>query len=69
MITLVGGPYDGRKIEDSGAVQIRMCITEDGTFTKGVKCGTALYEPTVSRIHAFWSHNTWDGTLEEVIPT
>lgn len=65
---LIGGPYNGREIEDSGAVRLRMAITEDGTELQGVKCGTAVYEPSEDHSHAFWSHNTWDGTLEEVIP-
>jgi hypothetical protein len=67
MITLIGGPYNRRQIEDSGAVQIRMAITEDGTERKGVKCGTAIYEPSEDRAAAFWLQNIWDGTLEEVI--
>lgn len=65
---LIGGPYEGREIEDSGAVTIQMVITEDGSFAKGVRCGTALYEPSEDRVSAFWSHNTWDGTLEGIIP-
>lgn len=67
-MNLIGGPYDGREIEDSGAVRLRMAITEDGTERKGVKCGTAIYEPSEDRSTAFWLQNTWDGTLEEVIP-
>jgi hypothetical protein len=65
---LINGPYNGREIEDSGTVRLRMCITEDGTSRKGVRCGTALYEHSEDRSMAFWSHNEWDGTLEGVIP-
>lgn len=66
-ITLAGGPYSGKSIEDSGAAVIQMAITEDGTERKGVKCGISIYEPFEDRTTAFWSHNTWDGTLEGVI--
>lgn len=65
---LINGPYNGRQIDDSGAVVLRMCITEDGTSRRGVMCGTAIYEPGTDRAAAFWSHNEWDGRLEAVIP-
>lgn len=66
MITLISGPYNGRQIEDSGTVVIRMCIY-DPAPVKGAKVGEARYEPSEDRSVAFWEGNTWLGTLEEII--
>lgn len=66
MITLINGPYNGRQIEDSGAVSIRMAIY-DGGETQGAKIGHATYEPNEERTAAFWLGNTWEGTLDEQI--
>lgn len=66
-IALINGPYDGREIEDSGAVRIRMGVSTDGDNI-GAAIGEAVYEPNPERTLAFWSNNLWKGTLEEVIP-
>lgn len=65
-IKLINGPYNGREIEDSGAVTIRMCVSTDGE-TPGAPVGDAIYEPNGDRSLAFWSGNDWLGILEDVI--
>lgn len=65
-MTLIGGPYNGRVLEDSGTVTIRMLLL-DGGRVKGARCGEAVYEPDDERKHAFWLENRWDGTLEQII--
>ncbi len=67
MITLINGPYNGRKIEDRGTAVIVMCLY-DGGDAAGATVGEALYEPNQSRTLAFWNGNTWLGTLEERVP-
>lgn len=65
-ITLVGGPYNGREIEDSGAVEIRMGLSKDGRNI-GAEIGEAIYEPNPERTHAFWRDNNWIGRLAGVV--
>jgi hypothetical protein len=65
-IQLINGPWDKREIEDLGQVVIRMVIAEqyekDGkTPVKGVRIGSAIYEPSEDRTLAFWLENSWDG--------
>lgn len=70
MITLLGGPWNGRRIKDSGAVRIRMAIAREWSGNRpvvGTEVGTAVYEPSADRGRAHWSHNDWDGTLEAII--
>lgn len=67
MITLVNGPYNGRKIDDAGTVTIRMCIYDPAPVV-GAKTGHATYEPSKDRARAFWLDNTWSGTLDEEVP-
>lgn len=62
-ITLHSGPYHGKMIRDSGTVQIKMIISDNGQV-KGANVGYALYEPDKNRKNAFWLGNFWDGTLE-----
>lgn len=73
MITLHGGPWNRRKIDDLGTVTIRMFIatryTTTVTGTKkvahGAQVGSAVYEfcPwTEERTEAFWLENEWTGT-------
>lgn len=61
---LTNGPWDGRVIEDSGSVTIRMCIYHLGSAKIGEQMGEAIYEPSEDRRRAFWSHNVWLGTFE-----
>ena len=67
-ITLHGGPWNGRKIEDLGSDTITMAIAErhepDGrTPAIGFRVGSAVYEPNKSRTAAFWLENAWEGTF------
>lgn len=52
---LIGGPYNGREIEDSGAVIVRMALADAD------KLGMATYEPNQDRTLAFWVGNEWHG--------
>lgn len=61
-ITLQGGPFHGREIEDCGIVRIRMAISRPPHST-GCECGFAIYEPSEDRENAFWEGNVWDGVL------
>lgn len=66
-MTLSNGPYNGRDIEDSGTVIVRMAIYDGGKVV-GATIGEAIYEPDENRERAFWSHNNWLGRLEGIIP-
>lgn len=66
-ILLINGPYNGREIDDCGAVVIKMTLSTDGE-NRGAQIGEARYEPNDKRTMAFWEGNTWLGTLEGVIP-
>lgn len=66
-IQLVNGPYDGRMLDDSGAVVIRLALSSDGTV-EGAMLGEACYEPNAERTLAFWEGNHWLGTLVAVMP-
>ncbi len=62
-IKLINGPYNGREIEDSGAVKFLM-----GLGNKvGDRCGMSIYEPNPERTLAFWLQNDWDGTIDDII--
>ena len=67
MITLHGGPYNGRCIEDLGMVQIKMGIAERWPQQPGDESGFAVYEPNKDRTRAFWLVNVWDGKHVENI--
>lgn len=66
-ILLVGGPWNNRRIEDSGACVIRMVIYDGGEVV-GATVGEAIYEPGEDRECAFWLDNNWLGRLEGIIP-
>ena len=61
-ITLQGGPFNGRLIEDLGKVEIRIWISRP-PHEEGCECGYARYEPSEDRGDAFWEGNVWDGVL------
>lgn len=66
MIVLRGGPWDGMRLDDSGAEVIQMCVATKYDETglraaKGAKVGRAIYEPNEERTEAFWLENKWDG--------
>jgi len=70
LITLHGGPYNGRTIRDLGSVRIRMGIADCYEGNKpaiGARCGTAIYEPTEDRARAHWLTNDWDGRIVDII--
>lgn len=70
MIALHGGPWNGRKIKDSGTVRVALAIARkwEGNRPKiGTEVGTAYYEHAPGRKTAHWSHNEWEGTLEAII--
>lgn len=58
---LIGGPYSGREILDSGAVVIHLALRD------GKRLGTATYEPSEDRSKAFWLDNEWLGEIVEEI--
>lgn len=63
-IRLHSGPWNGKVIEDSGAVRICLGIAtkwEGNRPAVGARVGNAVYEPDADRKHAHWSHNEWDG--------
>jgi len=62
VITLQGGPFNRRVIEDLGKVTIRMGIARPPK-AEGSECGYAIYEPSKDRENAFWEGNVWDGVL------
>jgi hypothetical protein len=67
MIVLINGPYNGREIEDSGAVVIRMAVYDGGNRV-GAKTGEAIYEPSEDGRRAFYSDTKWLGIIEEIVP-
>ena len=66
MIVLQGGPHHNTVLHDAGTVAIRMGVARSRDFEgrplPGTEVGTATYEPSWDRRHAFWLGNTWDGT-------
>lgn len=65
-ITLEGGPYNGKTIEDSGACVIRMALTKKiGGKLRNI--GDANYIPNEDRELAFWDGNEWLGELVQTI--
>jgi hypothetical protein len=67
---LEGGPWNGRKIEDSGKAVVRITIAEkwrNGYPAIGYRCGLASYEPSEDRKQAFWLTNQWDGMTVAII--
>lgn len=66
-IKLIGGPWNGKEIEDRGAVTIKMCIY-DPEERVGAMTGEAIYEPDENRENAFWLTNKWLGKIHGIIP-
>lgn len=69
-IALIGEPYNGKWIKDSGVVTIRMGIASEWQGNRpsvSAKCGSAYYEPDEQRIRAFWRENVWEGTVVGIV--
>ena len=68
-IKLINGPWNNKKIIDSGVVSIKMSIAkswENGSPAIGAESGYAIYEPNEERTLAFWRENVWEGLCVEI---
>lgn len=69
-MTLYGGPWNGKRISDSGKAVVRMSIASKWKGNRpdiNSMGGLASYEPSEDRENAFWQGNEWDGKIIKII--